>query len=81
MGVWDIIGGVLLIIVCAGIAVMVLFQESPKGGMSALTGSDSYYNKNQGRTFDAMLAKGTKYFAIAFFVIAIVVHAIDLYIK
>jgi len=82
MGVLDIIGGILLIIICIGIAVMVLFQESPKGGgMNALTGGDSYYNKNQGRTLDAMLAKGTKIFAIAFIVVAIAVYAIDIYIK
>ena len=82
MGIWDIIGGSLLIIICVAIAIMVLMQESPKGGaMSALTGSESYYNKNQGRTLDALLAKGTKYFGIALFVIALVVYGIDIYIK
>jgi preprotein translocase subunit SecG len=81
MGVWEIIGGVMLLIVCVGIVLMVLMQESPKGGISAITGGDSYYNKNQSRTLDATLARFTKYFTIAFFVIAIAVYAADVYLK
>lgn len=81
MGVWDIIGGVILLIVCIGIVVMVMMQESPKGGVSALTGGDSYYNKNQARTLDATLSRFTKYFGIAFFVVAVAVYAIDVFLK
>ena len=82
MDVLDIIGGVLLLLVSVAIIILVTVQESPKGtGVSALTGSDSYYNKNQGRTMDAMLTKLTKYCGIAFFVLAITVYAIDIYLK
>jgi preprotein translocase subunit SecG len=81
MGVWEIVGGVVLLIISVGIVFMVLMQESPKGGISAITGGDSYFNKNQSRTLDATLARFTKYFAIAFFVIAIAVYAADVYLK
>lgn len=78
MSVWEIIGGIIMILLSVAIVIFVLIQESPKGGVTALTGGDSYYNKNQGRTFDAMLSRGTKYAAIAFFIITLVVYAIDL---
>ena len=81
MGALDIIAGIILIIVCAGIAVMILMQESPKGGIGALTGGDSYYNKNQGRTLDAVLGRWTKYFGIAFFVIVLAVSVVNIYFK
>jgi len=81
MGAIDIVAGVILLIVCAGIAIMILMQESPKGGIGALTGGDSYYNKNQARTLDAVLARWTKYFSVAFFVIVLAVSAINIYLK
>lgn len=72
MDIWELITGILIILMSIAIVVFVLFQESPKGsGVSALTGGDSYYNKNQGRTLDAMLARITKWLAVAFFAITI----------
>jgi preprotein translocase subunit SecG len=72
MGVFEIIGGSLIILMSIAIVILVLFQESPKGtGVSALTGGDSYYNKNQGRTLDAVLSRATKWLAVGFFVITI----------
>lgn len=82
MNVFEIIGGSLMIILSIAIVALVAIQESPKGsGVSALTGGDSYYNRNQGRTFDAMLSKVTKYLAIVFFVITIAVYAVDVFLK
>lgn len=72
MGVLEIVGGILIILISIAVVLLVLFQESPKNsGVAALTGGDSYYNKNQGRTRDAMLSKVTKWLAVAFFVISI----------
>lgn len=77
MSVWEIIGGCLIILVSIALVVLVLFQESPKGsGVSALTGGESYYNKNQGRTLDAVLARFTKLVAILFFVLSIAASVI-----
>ncbi len=80
MGVMEIIGGILLIITCILIIVLVSMQESKSDGLSAMTGaSDSYLGKNSGRTFDAMLKRFTKYAAIVFFVLTIVVNAIAVF--
>lgn len=64
------------------IVILVALQESPKGsGVSALTGGDSYFNRNQGRTFDSMLSRLTKYVGIGFFVVTIIVYALDVFLK
>lgn len=77
LSVMEIIGGILIVLISIAIVFLVLFQESPKGtGVSALTGGDSYYNKNQNRTFDAMLARTTKWLAVAFFLLTIAANVL-----
>jgi len=72
MGVLNIIGGILMVLASIGIMLAVVLQESPKGGgLNALSGGDSYYSKNQGRTMDAMLVKVTKVLAVVFFVVTV----------
>ena len=82
MSILEIVGGILMILMCIAIVITVALQESPKGsGISALTGGDSYFNRNQGRTLDSMLAKTTKYLAIAFFVLTVLVYAGDVFLN
>jgi preprotein translocase subunit SecG len=74
MGALNIIGGIFMILSGIGIMVSVTLQDSPKGtGVSALTGGESYYSKNQGRTLDAMLSKLTRVLAIVFFAVTVIV--------
>ena len=82
MNVFEIIGGSILLIACI-ILVILVMQESKTNGAQSLTGgfSDSYLGKNSGRTLDAMLAKITKYAAIAFFVVTLLVSIFTVYIK
>jgi len=73
----EIVGGAIVILISLVIIFVVLLQESPKGnGISALTGGDSYYNKNQGRSREATLQRVTKISAALFFVITVVVYAV-----
>ena len=83
MGVFQIISGILLIIISIIIVVVVLLQESKQQDMSTITGgaSDSYFNKNPGRTLEATLTKMTKYAAIGFFVITLAVNFFALWKK
>lgn len=83
MSVYEIIGGIVMVLMCIAISLLVLMQEGTKGGgMAALTGgdSDSFFGKNSGRTRDAMLYKATRFCAIVFFVVTIVVYALDVYL-
>lgn len=76
MSALEIVGGIAMILISIVIIVAVLLQESTKGGAAALTGGDSYYDKNSGRTIDAMLSRITKYSAILFFLVTIAVYVV-----
>ena len=79
MSIWEIIGGVAMILMSIFIVIFVLLQQGTKGGgIAALSGGEveSFFNKNQGRTREAMLYKATKICAVLFFLITIGVYAI-----
>ena len=83
MNVIEIVCGVLLLVACLVLIVLVMMQEGKQGMSQSLGGgsSDSYLDKNSGRTLDAVLAKITKVAAIAFFVLTIAVTVIAVYNK
>ncbi|MEG0769472.1 MAG: preprotein translocase subunit SecG [Ruthenibacterium sp.] len=80
MGVLEIISGVLLILCSIAIILMVLFQESKGNGLSGVIGGGEMM-ENGGRSSNSMLAKYTKYAAIGFFVLAILVSVVSIYLK
>lgn len=81
-GVLEIISGVLLILCSIAIIVMVLFQESKGNGCPVpIAGGEMMGNEGRSRSSNAMLAKYTKYAAIVFFVLAILVGVISIYLK
>ncbi len=82
MNVFEMIGGVVMVLMSIAISLLVLLQEGSKGGgITALTGgdSDSFFGKNGGLTRDAMLYRATRFCAIVFFVVTIVVYGLDVY--
>ena len=82
MGVLEIVSGVLLILCSVAIIVMVLFQDTKGSGLSgAIMGGEMMANEGRSRSSNSMLARYTKYAAIVFFVIAIVVGVISIYTK
>ena len=80
MSVWQIILGVAVIIVSLFIIIVILLQQGHRAGITGAIsgGADTFLSKNKARTFDATLARVTKYIAIAFFVLALVANAISL---
>lgn len=83
MNVLEIIGGVVLLLACIALIVLVMLQEGKDRNTQAITGgfSDSYLGKNSGRTLDAILGKITKYAAIVFFVLTLLVSVFTVYVK
>ena len=83
MNAFEIIIGILLIVACLILVILVLMQGGKQGMSQTLRGgsSDSYLDKKSGRTFSAVLAKITKYAAIAFFVLTIAVTVVAVYFK
>lgn len=76
MSVLEIISGVLLILCSIAIIIMVLFQESKGSGLSGVIAGGEMMD-NGSRTANSMLAKWTKYAAIAFFVVTLLVCIIS----
>lgn len=80
MNVFEIIGGVLLIITCVLAVILCLFQDTKQqqNMTSAITGgaNDSFYEKNEGRTKEAILKKITTVLLVVFFILTIAVNAI-----
>lgn len=80
MDIFEIIIGVLVLLVSLLIIGVVVLQQGRRSGVSGAIsgGADTFLSKNQARTLDATLARWTKFVAIGFFVLVIVANAIAL---
>lgn len=80
MGAVEIILGIVVILVSLVIITAILLQQGRRAGVNgAISGAaDTFLSKNKARTVDAKLSRWTKYLAILFFVLAIVVNIIAL---
>ncbi|MBE6731526.1 MAG: preprotein translocase subunit SecG [Ruminococcaceae bacterium] len=77
MGALEIVFGVILILVAIAVIAVVLLQDGKQQGMGAITGAaETFLSKNQARTVDAFLSKWTKFFALGFFLIVIIINMI-----
>ena len=74
MGVLEVVSGVLLILCSIAIVGMVLFQDSKGSGLSGVIGGgEMTAGDSRSRTPSSMLAKYTKYAAIVFFAVTVLV--------
>ena len=75
----DIVKSILLVvfaIVCIALAAIVLLQEGKSAGLGTIAGAaDTYWGQNKGRSIEGKLVKVTKYLAILFIVLALVLNA------
>ena len=80
MSAVEIILGIAVILVSLFIIAVVLLQQGHRAGINGAIsgGADTFLSKNKARTFDASLARWTKWVAVAFFVLAIVANVIAL---
>ena len=66
---------ILFILDCIALTVIVLMQEGKSAGLGAIAGAaDTDWGKNKGRSMEGALVKSTKFLAIAFIVISIVLN-------
>lgn len=79
MGVFEIISAIVLIIACVFIVVIVLMKDTKTQMSQTISGTtaDSFYQKNAGRTKEAILNKATVVAAVVFFVLALAVNMIN----
>ncbi len=85
MNIIEIIGGIVLLLATVLIIILVLMQDQKQDQnmTSAITGGtyDSAYSKNEGNTKEAILKRWTKWLAILFFVVTLVVTIVPVYLK
>ena len=81
MSIFEVISAIVLIIACIFIVVVILVKDTKTQMSQTISGSssDSFYQKNAGRTKEAMLNKATVVAAVIFFVLAIAVNVINVY--
>lgn len=75
MGALRIVLTIIFIIVSVALAAIVLLQEGKSAGLGVISGAaETYWGKNKGRSMEGKLIKITKYLAIAFIVLAVVLN-------
>ena len=67
----------LFVILGVALSAIILMQEGKSDGLGALSGStDTYWQKNRGRSVEASLENFTKYGTVAFFAVALLLDII-----
>ena len=75
MAVVKFIIQIIFILLCIALTVLVLMQEGKSAGLGAISGmAETYWGKNKGRSMEGNLVKITKYLAIGFMLISIVLN-------
>ena len=66
---------IIFILICIALTVLVLMQEGKSAGLGAISGAaETYWGKNKGRSMEGKLVKITKYLAIGFMLITIILN-------
>lgn len=75
MEVLRIVIQIIFIILCIALTVLVLMQEGKSAGLGAVSGAaETYWGKNKGRSMEGKLVKITKYLAVGFMVITVILN-------
>lgn len=75
MTVLEIILGVLLIIASIVMIIVIILQEGNQQGVGVVSGgADTFFSKNKARSYDAFLARATKWFAIGFVAVVLALN-------
>lgn len=74
----EILKTVLLIIFaidCIALTTIVLLQEGKSAGLGSIAGAaESYWGQNKGRSMEGALVKSTKFLAVLFMVLSVVLN-------
>jgi preprotein translocase subunit SecG len=66
---------IIFIIICIALAVLVLLQEGKSAGLGTISGAaETYWGKNKGRSMEGALVKITKYLAIGFLLLTLILN-------
>lgn len=81
MNVFEVVSAIILILACVFIVIVIQLKDTKTQMSQSISGSssDSFYQKNAGRTKEAILNKATIVAAVLFFLLAVAVNLINVY--
>ena len=66
---------IIFVIICIALSAIILLQEGKTQGLGSIGGmADTYWGQNKGRSMEGALVKSTKFLAILFMVLALVLN-------
>ena len=73
-----IVISIIFVLVCIALSVIILMQEGKSNGLGSAIGgmADSYWSKNKGRSMEGALEHFTRYGAIVFMVITLILNVL-----
>lgn len=75
MEILKIILTIFFVIDCIALSAIILLQEGKSAGLGTISGAaESYWGQNKGRSMEGALVKSTKFLAILFLVLAVVLN-------
>ena len=75
MDILKIVLTIIFVIDCIALSAIILLQEGKSAGLGTISGvADTYWGQNKGRSMEGALAKSTKFLAILFILLAVVLN-------
>ncbi len=75
MEILKIVLTIIFVIDCIALSAIILLQEGKSAGLGTIAGAaDTYWGQNKGRSMEGALVKSTKFLAILFIVLALVLN-------
>lgn len=75
MDILKIVLYIVFVIDCIALSAIILLQEGKSAGLGTIGGvADSYWGQNKGRSMEGVLVKSTKFLAILFLVLSVVLN-------
>ena len=66
---------IIFVIDCIALAAIILLQEGKSAGLGTIAGAaDTFWSQNKSRSIEGTLVKSTKFLAILFLVLALVLN-------
>lgn len=66
---------IIFVIDCIVLSAIILLQEGKSAGLGTISGAaDTYWGQNKGRSMEGTLVKATKFVAVLFMVLAVVLN-------
>ena len=75
MDILRIVLTIIFVIDCIALAAIILLQEGKSAGLGTISGvADTYWGQNKGRSREGALVKSSKFLAVLFIVLALVLN-------